>query len=85
MQATESTPALTAAQRLYLDVHGYVVIENVLDEDEIAQLTETTKRALYRRSPVIIRLRVRHFSVSIIYRILLLAITIIARIHALWP
>lgn len=42
MQATESTPALTAAQRLYLDVHGYVVIENVLDEDEIAQLTETT-------------------------------------------
>lgn len=35
-------PALTPAQRLHLEVNGYVLIENVLDTDEIGQLLETT-------------------------------------------
>ncbi|MGW3954476.1 phytanoyl-CoA dioxygenase family protein [Streptomyces sp. NPDC004752] len=32
------TPALTPAQRLHLDIYGYVVIENVLTPDEVNQL-----------------------------------------------
>ena len=35
-------PALTPAQRLHLEVNGYVLIENVLDADEVGQLLETT-------------------------------------------
>lgn len=35
-------PALTPAQRLHLEVNGYVVVENVLSDDEVGQLLETT-------------------------------------------
>ena len=28
-------PALTPAQRWYLEVHGYVVVENVFNENEV--------------------------------------------------
>lgn len=37
-----SNNALTPAQRLYLDIYGYVLIENVLTRDEIDLLLETT-------------------------------------------
>lgn len=35
-------PALTAAQRLHLEVNGYVIIEGVLTDDEVTELRETT-------------------------------------------
>lgn len=35
-------PALTPAQRLYLDVHGYVVIERALNPSEVERLRERT-------------------------------------------
>lgn len=38
------SPALTPAQRYYLDVFGYVVIENVLEQGEVERLLE----AMYR-------------------------------------
>ncbi|MBI4552593.1 MAG: phytanoyl-CoA dioxygenase family protein [Candidatus Latescibacteria bacterium] len=34
-------PALTPAQRLYLDINGYVVIENVLSKAEVDKLLDT--------------------------------------------
>lgn len=34
-------PALTPAQRLYLDVHGYVIVEGVLTPAEVATLCDT--------------------------------------------
>jgi ectoine hydroxylase-related dioxygenase (phytanoyl-CoA dioxygenase family) len=37
----EQPPALTPAQRLYLEVYGYVVIENVLSREEVAELCDT--------------------------------------------
>ena len=37
-------PALTPAQRYYLDVYGYVVIENALTEDETGNLHEAMQR-----------------------------------------
>ena len=40
----ECTPALTPAQRLYLDINGYVVIENALSADQTGRLLETTYR-----------------------------------------
>ncbi|MBM3263942.1 MAG: phytanoyl-CoA dioxygenase family protein [candidate division Zixibacteria bacterium] len=36
-----SQPALTSAQRLHLDVYGYVVIENVLSREEVSGLRDT--------------------------------------------
>lgn len=34
-------PALTPAQRLHIEIYGYVIIENVLSQDEISALTDT--------------------------------------------
>ncbi|MFT5087122.1 MAG: ectoine hydroxylase-related dioxygenase (phytanoyl-CoA dioxygenase family) [Candidatus Latescibacterota bacterium] len=34
-------PALTPAQRLHIEIYGYVIIENVLAQDEISALTDT--------------------------------------------
>ena len=36
-------PALTAAQRYHLDVHGYVVVEEVLTADEVALLRQALR------------------------------------------
>ncbi|MET9019969.1 phytanoyl-CoA dioxygenase family protein [Actinopolymorpha sp. NPDC004070] len=41
---TADRPRLTPAQRLHLDVYGFVLLENVLTQDEIARI----KDALYR-------------------------------------
>ncbi len=41
MSQTKPFPALTPTQRLYLDVHGYVVIENALTPAEVAALCDT--------------------------------------------
>jgi hypothetical protein len=38
---TRPFPALTPAQRLYLEVNGYVIIENVLTEAEVQTLLDT--------------------------------------------
>ena len=38
---TRPFPALTPAQRLYLDINGYVIIENVLAETEVQILLDT--------------------------------------------
>ena len=37
-------PALTPAQRLHLDVYGYVVIENTLSPEEVERLQSAVKR-----------------------------------------
>ncbi len=48
----ETAHALTPAQRLHLDVYGYVIIENALTQSETAALLETTYRieADYKRT-----------------------------------
>ena len=45
-------PALTPAQRLHIEIYGYVIIENVLNQDEIDLLKETLYgiEADFRRS-----------------------------------
>jgi ectoine hydroxylase-related dioxygenase (phytanoyl-CoA dioxygenase family) len=45
-------PALTPAQRLYLDVNGYVVVENTLTGDEISRC----KEAVYRLRDRLVKL-----------------------------
>jgi hypothetical protein len=47
---TIPVPALTPAQRLHLEVYGYVVVEGVLSRDEVQVLVDTTYRieARYR-------------------------------------
>ncbi|MFZ4660307.1 MAG: phytanoyl-CoA dioxygenase family protein [Caldilineaceae bacterium] len=37
-------PALTPAQRLHLDVYGYVIIENTLTADEVGRLREALQK-----------------------------------------
>ena len=37
-------PALTPAQRLHLDVYGYVIIENTLTADEVGRLCEALQK-----------------------------------------
>ena len=37
-------PALTPAQRLHLDVHGFVVVESALDDGEIARMLGAMQR-----------------------------------------
>jgi hypothetical protein len=37
-------PALTPAQRYHLDVNGYVVVENTLNQDQVGQLHEAMQR-----------------------------------------
>lgn len=39
---TRPFPALTPAQRLHIEVYGYVIVENVLTTDEVEVLKETT-------------------------------------------
>ncbi len=41
-------PALTPAQRLYLEVNGYVVIENAIGDEQVKELLDTT-RAIEQR------------------------------------
>lgn len=38
------TPALTPAQRTYLDIHGYVIIENTLTADEVGETLEAVRQ-----------------------------------------
>ena len=38
MKPTASFPALTSAQRLCLDINGYVIIENTLSQEEVSCL-----------------------------------------------
>jgi len=45
-------PALTAAQRWHFEVHGYVLVENVFDEEEVGLMLEALqklKRDFYAR------------------------------------
>ncbi|MEE2708756.1 MAG: phytanoyl-CoA dioxygenase family protein [Gemmatimonadota bacterium] len=44
MKPTASFPALTPSQRLYLDINGYVIIENTLSQEEVGRLRDTTYR-----------------------------------------
>ena len=37
-------PALTPAQRLHLDVHGFVVVESALDDGEVARMLGAMQR-----------------------------------------
>jgi len=37
-------PALTSAQRLYLEINGYVVVPGVLSGDECGQLNEALQK-----------------------------------------
>ena len=41
---TIPVPALTPAQRLHLEIYGYVVVEGVLSRDEVQVLLDTTYR-----------------------------------------
>jgi ectoine hydroxylase-related dioxygenase (phytanoyl-CoA dioxygenase family) len=45
-------PALTPAQRLHLEINGYVIIENLLTKDEIGRLVDTLYdiEAAYRKT-----------------------------------
>ncbi len=40
MSQNKPFPALTPAQRLYLEIHGYVVVEKVLNPEQVARLCE---------------------------------------------
>jgi len=59
-------PALTPSQRYFLDVNGYVVVENTLDEGEVGRLYEALqglKRDLLKTGePGKTRVRGCHFS-----------------------
>ncbi|MBX3012887.1 MAG: phytanoyl-CoA dioxygenase family protein [Caldilineaceae bacterium] len=51
MQMNESTPntarpfpALTPAQRLHLDIYGYVIVENTLTADEVGSIKEALQK-----------------------------------------
>ena len=59
-------PALTPSQRYFLDVNGYVVVENTLDEGEVGRLYEALQRLkrdlLKTGEPGKTRVRGCHFS-----------------------
>ena len=38
---TKPFPALTPAQRLHIEIYGYVIVPDVLDQDEISILKDT--------------------------------------------
>ena len=38
---TKPFPALTPAQRLHIEIYGYVIVPDVLDQDEISTLKDT--------------------------------------------
>ena len=51
---TRPFPALTPAQRLYLDINGYVIIENVLSDTEVQTLLEVAQTEFPDHYPLVL-------------------------------